>query len=77
MPIPLLLIWMLEPMIRLPVLVRVFCLSLVLGRIVHAYGISHVKEDSRYRVYGKALTFTSLGGAALAVLITGFVKSFL
>jgi len=41
---------------------------LLVGRMVHAYGVSQVQEDYRFRVSGMAMTFTALGMAALGVL---------
>ena len=42
--------------------------SLSIGRVVHAYGVSHSPGNYRYRVTGMALTFIALGGAASALL---------
>jgi uncharacterized membrane protein YecN with MAPEG domain len=39
--------------------------SLVLGRALHAWGISRVPERPPYRVAGMALTLTPLGAASL------------
>ena len=41
-------------------LVHALCACLLVGRAVHAWGVSQVKEDYRYRVLGMALTFTVL-----------------
>ncbi len=43
------------------------CGCLLLGRIVHAYGISQVEERFVFRVAGMAMTFTALGSAALGI----------
>jgi hypothetical protein len=40
--------------------VHVLCLSLLLGRLAHAWGVSQVKEDYRFRVAGMVMTFTSI-----------------
>lgn len=44
------------------------CICLVVGRIVHAYGLSQVPEPSGYRVTGMALTFTPIIIAAFHLL---------
>ncbi len=42
--------------------------GLLLGRALHAYGVSQPKEDFRLRVSGMALTITVIGTAALYLL---------
>ena len=45
------------------------CILLVIGRVSHAWGVSHTPENFRFRVGGMAATFTALlGAAALDVL---------
>jgi len=44
-------------------------LCLVIGRLSHFYGVSQTTERLAFRVFGMAMTFTALGGAALGVLI--------
>jgi hypothetical protein len=41
---------------------------LLAGRLTHAFGISREPEDFRFRVAGMAMTFTTIGLAALALL---------
>ena len=43
-----------------PMLVHFLGLTLLAGRISHAYGVSQSRENFRFRVAGMALTFTSL-----------------
>ncbi len=43
-----------------PLLVHVLAISLVLGRLSHAWGVSRLKEDYRFRVAGMAMTFGSI-----------------
>ena len=42
--------------------------ALIIGRLLHAYGVSQEPEQSGLRVVGMALTFTALITAALANL---------
>ncbi|WP_455372509.1 MAPEG family protein [Limibacillus halophilus] len=43
-------------------------LLLLLGRTIHAVGVSRSPEDYRYRVTGMVLTFTSIGGSGLLLI---------
>jgi len=56
-------------------LVHGVCAALLVGRVVHAYGVSQVKENFNYRIVGMALTFTSLCTSALALLYLSWVQS--
>lgn len=51
-----------------PPLVHALCLSLLIGRAVHAYGVSQENEDYRLRVVGMALTFGAIAVSALFLL---------
>ncbi len=46
-------------------LLHVFGVMLLIGRIVHAFGVSQANEQFAFRVSGVALTMTMLAGAAL------------
>lgn len=50
-------VWLLAPL----------CVALVIGRALHAYGVSHENENFRFRVWGMMATFGVLGGAALCL----------
>jgi uncharacterized membrane protein YecN with MAPEG domain len=69
-PLTLLVILMFEMRGGDPVFVHLFCLMLVVGRLVHALGVSRMSEDYRFRVAGMAMTLTALVGGALAILVT-------
>ena len=47
-------------------------LTLLVGRLAHAYGVSQLDEDYRFRVFGMAMTFTALISASLRVLVSYF-----
>lgn len=49
-------------------LIHGLCLSLLLGRALHAYGISSPKENFKFRSSGMVMTFIALLGAALGIL---------
>lgn len=50
-------------------LVHLLCLSLTIGRCVHARGVSQVNERFALRVTGMVLTFVALAGASLYLLL--------
>jgi uncharacterized protein len=41
---------------------------LLIGRVVHAYGVSQINEVLAFRVAGMAMTFAAIGSSALACL---------
>lgn len=49
------------------------CLCLLLGRVLHAWGVSQAKERFQFRVAGMMLTFACLVGASLFLLGSTFV----
>jgi len=51
-----------------PMLLHFLGLTLLVGRISHAYGVSQSRENYRFRVAGMALTFTSLITSSLFLL---------
>ncbi len=57
-PLSLLLIYFVEMKTTSEIFVHGIGFSLLLGRIVHAFGLAQVKEDFRFRVLGMAITFT-------------------
>lgn len=69
-PISLLLLWFLETAAGTSIWIYTLCASLLAGRLVHAYGVSQVRENYRFRVTGMALTFTVIivtsGGIIIA-----------
>jgi hypothetical protein len=59
-PIALLLIAFMELGGLSHVLVHVHCLALLAGRCSHAFGVSQIKEDFRFRVVGMTLTLAAI-----------------
>ena len=68
-PIALLLIFFLEISTDSGRLIHILCALLLIGRLAHAYGVSQVQENYRYRVFGMALTFTAIISAALRIIL--------
>ena len=53
-----------------PVLVvRALGFGLLLGRVARAYGVSQSEENLRFRVFGMAVTFSTLGVGAAFLLV--------
>lgn len=67
-PLALLLLYFVESAGMRSWVVHVLCMTLVLGRCSHAYGVSQVDENFVFRVVGMSLTFAVLISAALGLL---------
>lgn len=67
-PFALLLVFFLEYQTRASTTVHILCLVLLIGRLLHAYGVSQPNENYRFRVTGMALTFTVLLAGAVRLL---------
>ncbi len=67
-PLSLLLIYMFEARNGTSLLIHALCVCLIVGRFSHAYGVSRIDEDYRYRVFGMSMTFTALAVSALGIL---------
>jgi uncharacterized membrane protein YecN with MAPEG domain len=48
--------------------IHIVCLCLLLGRLSHAYGVSQLNENSRYRILGTAMTLGTIVVAAIRLL---------
>lgn len=69
-PYAILLIFMLELSGGHGWLVHGLCICLLVGRISHAFGVGAIAEDYRFRVFGMAMTFTAMVGAAGNLLLS-------
>ena len=67
-PLALLLLAFVELQQFSPILVHALCLTLIAGRVVHAYGVSQEKEDYKLRVAGMVLTFTTIALSSLRLV---------
>ncbi len=67
-PISILLIYFLEIHTISSIWIHLLCTVLLVGRIVHAYGVSQVSEDHRYRVTGMSLTFAVIISVSIGIL---------
>jgi uncharacterized membrane protein YecN with MAPEG domain len=71
-PIALILIFFVEIRTTANLLIHGLCIALIIGRIVHAYGVSQVEENYSFRVSGMVLTLGCIIFASLR-LITSYV----
>lgn len=53
-----------------PMLVHFLGITLLVGRVSHAFGVSQSRENYKFRVAGMALTFTSLITSSLYLLFS-------
>lgn len=67
-PLSLFLIYLLEVVSGSILMVHVYGVVLLAGRTLHAYGVSQVEENYRFRVAGMACTFVVLVGTSLGLL---------
>ena len=74
-PLSLILIYFLETCSVSKLWIHLLCITLVIGRVTHALGISQAKENYRYRVTGMALTFTAILSASLGLLTVYAIAS--
>ena len=68
-PLALLMVFFLEHLTGTGVTVHLLGAALVVGRAVHAYGVSQINEDLRLRVFGMVLTLGCLISATTRVLL--------
>lgn len=68
-PLTLLLIYLVESAPAHAMLVHALGLALLLGRALHAWGLSRSPEDFRFRVAGMSFTLASLLVASLYLLL--------
>ena len=69
-PLSLILIYFLELQAGASLWIHVLCIALLVGRITHAFGVSQVEENERYRVIGMAFTFTVIISASIGLMIS-------
>ena len=72
-PIALILIYFLETETGSGLWVHVLCISLIAGGLLHAYGVSQVKEDYCFRVAGMVLTLGCLISASVRLMVAYLV----
>lgn len=74
-PIALLLVYFLEAANVNPYWIHALGIGLLVGRLLHAFGVSKASENYRYRIIGMALTFTVIISSSLGILLA-YVRTF-
>lgn len=67
-PFTLVLLYLLESQTNIGMSIHILGMALVIGRLVHAYGISQIDEDYRFRVFGMVITLGTMISAATRIL---------
>lgn len=67
-PLALLLVWWLELRSENLLWIHTLCGALIVGRLIHAFGVSQVQENYNLRTAGMFLTFTVIISASLRIL---------
>lgn len=73
-PLALLLLAFIELAAAPLLLVHILCLMLLVGRCIHAYGVSQESENFRFRALGMRLTFAAIALAALYLLFATLMR---
>lgn len=71
-PISLILIYFRELQMGSDLWIHVLCILLLAGRIIHAFGVSNINENYRYRITGMGLTFSVIISTSLR-LLSGYI----
>ncbi|MGB5261151.1 MAG: MAPEG family protein [Gammaproteobacteria bacterium] len=69
-PIALILIFFVEIRTSAILLIHGLCIALIIGRIVHAYGVSQLEENYSFRISGMALTLVCIISASLRLIVS-------
>lgn len=73
-PLALLLLAFVELAAAPILMVHILCLMLLVGRCVHAYGVSQESENFRFRTLGMRLTFATIALASVYLLVTTLIR---
>jgi len=73
-PINLIALYLVEFQGAKAIFIHFIGLILFLGRLLHAYGISQVNENFRFRVTAMALTFTAMLSSASYLIYSMFIN---
>lgn len=72
-PLALLLVYFVETTSESPPFTHILGATLLCGRLLHAYGVSHIRENYRYRTIGMVLTFSVIIVTSLFLLYTRLI----
>ncbi|MBX2808206.1 MAG: MAPEG family protein [Cellvibrionaceae bacterium] len=72
-PLALMLIYFVELHTDANQWVHALCVFLIVGRVLHAYGVSQVEENYRFRIMGMIFTFGCLLSASTGLLMSAIL----
>ena len=72
-PIAIILVGFVESLKYNEIIVHILFSVFVLGRIIHAYGLSKIDEDFRFRVSGMVLTFNVITIASGLIIFNSLI----
>ena len=72
-PIALILIYLTESIGAPIYLIHFLGISLLIGRLSHAWGVSHENENFKFRVFGMIATFNAIIVSSLYILVSQFL----
>jgi uncharacterized membrane protein YecN with MAPEG domain len=72
-PIALILIYMTESIGAPIYLIHFLGISLLIGRLSHAWGVSQENENFKFRVFGMIATFNTIIVSSLYILVSHFI----
>ncbi|GDX85803.1 hypothetical protein LBMAG43_18450 [Methylococcaceae bacterium] len=72
-PISLILIYMTESIGAPIYLIHFLGISLLIGRLSHAWGVSQENENFKFRVFGMIATFNAIIVSSLYILVSQFI----
>ncbi len=73
LPISLVLIYMTESIGAPIYLIHFLGISLLIGRLSHAWGVSQENENFKFRVFGMIATFNAIIVSSLYILVSQFI----
>lgn len=73
-PLALLLLAFLEMQQGPTMLIQILCVALLISRLLHAYGVSQMQENFRFRVAGVLMTCGVIGLTALLLLASALIR---
>lgn len=71
-PLGLFLIYLCEQKSAPAILIHSICILFFVGRLSHAYGISQVNENFKFRVFGMMMTFLTLISTSFYLILQNF-----
>lgn len=76
-PFALLLMFLAEYSGLAAIYLHILGITLLVGRLSHAWGVRQLKEPFKFRVFGMVLTFSVIALSALAIIVLYFVRFYI